>query len=118
MSTKRTLPIHRGGARKLFFPLLEGANHTNLYKNLIKFKISNVNLGTIGGQAPVRPPGYAPAHPLMFLGSVGLDGEAEGPNPSDLKRNMGVQVGWAWWWAVKDIWWRGMGRGRRMMEWF
>ena len=70
MSTKRTLPIHRGGARKLFFPLLEG------------------------------------------------DGEAEGPNPSDLKRNMGVQVGWAWWWVVKDIRWRGMGRGRRMWSGF
>ena len=27
---------HKGGARKLIFSLLEGANHTNLYKNLIK----------------------------------------------------------------------------------
>ena len=89
MSTKRTLPIHRGGARKLFFPLLEGANHTNLYKNLIKFQISNINLGTIGGQAPIRPPGYAPAHPLMFLGSVGLGWRSRGTKSLGLKTEYG-----------------------------
>jgi len=41
----------RGGARNLFFSLLGGANHTNLYKKLIKIQMFNVNLGTIGGSA-------------------------------------------------------------------
>ena len=36
-----------GGARNLFFSLLGGTNHTNLYKNLIKIQIFNVNLGAM-----------------------------------------------------------------------
>jgi len=46
----------RGGARNLFFSLLGGANHINLYKNLIKFQIYNAKLGTIGGPGPCPPP--------------------------------------------------------------
>ena len=56
----------RGGARNLFFSLLGGANHANLYKNLIKIQMFNVNLGTIGGARPLpAPPISAPAlnHP-------------------------------------------------------
>ena len=53
--------VSRVGARKLFFSLLRETNHANLYKNLIKFQISNVNLGTIGGARPLSaPPVYAP----------------------------------------------------------
>ena len=44
--------MHRGGARNLFFFIIRGGNHANLYKNLIKIQIFNVNLGAIGGQAP------------------------------------------------------------------
>jgi len=47
--------VSRVGARKLFFFIIRGANHANLYKNLIKFQISNVNLGTIGGPSPCPP---------------------------------------------------------------
>ena len=53
-----------------FFFIIRGANHANLYKNLIKFQISNVNLGTIGEPSPCPPPGYAPGH-LCRVGGPG-----------------------------------------------
>ena len=51
----RSALTYRGGARNLIFFIIKGANHANLYKNLIKIQIFNVNLGAIGGQAPARP---------------------------------------------------------------
>jgi len=57
---KQKKPPSRGGARNLFFfSLLEGGNHANLYKNLIKIQMFNVNLGT--GARPLPPPVSAPA---------------------------------------------------------
>ena len=43
-------------SQQFIFLLLGGANHTNLYKNLIKIQMFNVNLETIEGQAPLSPP--------------------------------------------------------------
>ena len=60
----------RSGASNLIFFIIRGANHANLYKNLIKIQIFNVNLGTIGGQAPGRPlspPLAAALAPLLLL---------------------------------------------------
>jgi len=54
-----TYAVGTGGAINLFFLLLERVNHTNLYKNLIKIQISNVNLGAIGARplpAPLSTP--------------------------------------------------------------
>ena len=39
-----------------FFFIIRGGNHANLYKNLIKIQIFNVNLGAIGGPGPCPPP--------------------------------------------------------------
>ena len=52
--------VARGGASNLFFLLLGEANHTNLYKKLIKIQMFNVNLGTIGGLGPCPPPCLRP----------------------------------------------------------
>ena len=60
-SLKLVIVQCRSGARMAIFSLLGGANHTNLYKNLIKIWICSANLGMIGGQAPARPPVSAPA---------------------------------------------------------
>ena len=56
----------RGGVRNLFFLLLGEANHANLYKNLIKIQIFNINLGIIGGPGPC-PPVSAPALIACYL---------------------------------------------------
>jgi len=61
--------VCRVRARKLFFSLLGRANHANLYKSLIKFQISNVNLGTIGETRPL----FAPLSTPLGLGEK--DGE-------------------------------------------
>ena len=50
----------QGRSQEFVFFIIRGANYINLYKNLMKFQIYNVKLGTIGGQAPA-PPSYAPA---------------------------------------------------------
>ena len=72
-------PTTRGGARNLFFSLLWGANHTNLYKNLIKIQIFNVNLGFIGSKRPLNilaqnyielEPGSFKVRPLDSLGQI------------------------------------------------
>jgi len=54
--------ITAGVEPEIYFFIIRGGNHANLYKNLIKIQIFNINLGAIGGgQAPARPPVYAPA---------------------------------------------------------
>ena len=58
----RSALTYRGRVRNLFFFIIRGANHANLYKKLIKIQIFNINLGAIGGRAGARPPVYAPAH--------------------------------------------------------
>ena len=55
--------VRQGRRQEFIFLLLRGANHINLYKNLIKFQIYNAKLGTIG-EAPA-PPSYAPAPNLV-----------------------------------------------------
>ena len=55
-----------GGAINLFFLLLERVNHTNLYKNLIKIQIFNVNLGAIERARPL-PPVYAPDYSVTYI---------------------------------------------------
>ena len=49
-----------GRSQEFVFFIIRGANHANLYKNLIKIQIFNVNLGTIGGPGPCPPPVSAP----------------------------------------------------------
>ena len=56
MEISRSLTHCQGRSQEFIFSLLGGASHTNLYKNLIKIQIFNVNLGTIGGQAPPPSP--------------------------------------------------------------
>ena len=60
------LEVRRGGARNLFFSLLGEANHANLYKNLIKIQIFNVNLGSIG-TGPCPPPSTPLTTRLLIL---------------------------------------------------
>ena len=52
--------IIQGRSQKFIFFIIRGANYANLYKNLIKIQIFNVNLGTIGGPGPCPPPVSAP----------------------------------------------------------
>ena len=52
----------QGRSQEFVFFIIRGANHINLYKNLIKFQIYNAKLGTIGGPGPCPPPSYAPDH--------------------------------------------------------
>ena len=49
---------YTGAEPDIYFFIIRGANYANLYKNLIKIQIFNVNLGARGGQAPARPPVY------------------------------------------------------------
>ena len=57
----RQRPCLQGRSQEFVFFIIRGTNYTNLYKNLIKIQMFNINLGTIGGQAPARPPVSAPA---------------------------------------------------------
>jgi hypothetical protein len=50
-----------GWSREFVFLLLEKTNHINLYKNLIKIQIFNINLGTIGDRPLPTPLVSAPA---------------------------------------------------------
>ena len=50
----------------VFFFIIRGTNHANLYKNLIKIQIFNVNLGAIGGPGPC-PPVYAPERKQYYM---------------------------------------------------
>ena len=54
------LPVRAGAEPGIyFFSLFERVNYINLYKNLIKIQMFNINLKTIGGQAlpaPLSPP--------------------------------------------------------------
>ena len=52
--------LKQGRSQEFVFFIIRGANHANLYKNLIKIQIFNVNLGVIGGPGPCPPPVYAP----------------------------------------------------------
>jgi hypothetical protein len=51
---------YTGAEPEIYFFIIRGANYANLYKNLIKIQIFNVNLGTIGGPGPCPPPCVCP----------------------------------------------------------
>ena len=64
--------LRRGGVRMAIFSLLGGANHTNLYKNLIKIWIYSANLGMIGGPGPCPPPCLRPCfYGDKYMHSIG-----------------------------------------------
>ena len=48
------------------FFIIRGANHTNLYKNLIKIQMFNINLGTIRGARPLPAP-LSPPLSAVFM---------------------------------------------------
>ena len=51
--------VYPGVEPGICFFIIRGANHANLYKNLIKIQMFNINLGTIGGRplpAPLSSP--------------------------------------------------------------
>ena len=57
------IPYHylvQGRSQEFVFFIIRGGNHANLYKNLIKIQIFNVNLGAMGGRPLPAPPVYAP----------------------------------------------------------
>ena len=54
------VPLHSGRSQEFIFFIIRGANHANLYKNLIKIQIFNVNLRAIGGPGPCPPPCLRP----------------------------------------------------------
>ena len=67
--------LRQGRRQEVVFLLLGRANHANLYKSLIKFQISNVNLGTTGEARPLFAPlsMFAPLSTPLGLGEK--DGE-------------------------------------------
>ena len=53
-----TSTTKQGRSQEFVFFIIRGDNHANLYKNLIKIQIFNVNLGAIGRARPLPAPPY------------------------------------------------------------
>jgi len=79
-------------SQKFVFLLLGEANHTNLYKNLIKIQMFNINLGTIGGQAPARSPSppltLTTSSPEDAMQPISIEHDCTSSSPLDLEPDM------------------------------
>ena len=86
---------YTGRSQEFFFSLLGGANHTNLYKNLIKIQMFNVNLRTIEG--PGSSPVSAPAHCRQLVSqeermAADWRAEAEKKGAATHQKEVGVRL--------------------------